>query len=421
MTTLLIDMPSGIAGDMLVAGLVALGGDLARAERDLAALAIGPIRLVASTVSRSGITAIQVDVLAEQRALWKVGLGGAKPTASIEPHAARAPAQQESHPHRPYRDIKALLARAALPERVRDRAQRVFRVLAEAEGSVHGVAADEVEFHEVGAVDAIADVVGCCLLLEQLGIDRVIAGPLLPGEGYVMCAHGRMPVPVPAVAAMLAASGAPHRRLGRETGELTTPTGCALVTALTERYLDGVTTFTARKTGYGAGHKEFADLANVLRVSLVDEQQPPETITEIRCQVDDATGEELAFLLDELMAQGARDAHLTPIMMKKGRPGFAITVLCDEALREKLSAVLLSRSPTIGVRYQQLARDVLARRSASVSIQGYTIALKIVTTPAGHERAKAEADDVAAAARALQLPFAEIQRLALRAFEDGRR
>jgi uncharacterized protein (TIGR00299 family) protein len=440
MTTLLIEMPAGVAGDMLLAALADLGGDLAGVERDLLALGVGPIRITRTPVQVSGITAVRVEVAAEQEAQWEQPVTGVPAAASglahTHPHPHGADHGHHHHddlphlslsgahpPHRPYRVIRDLLAAAALPPGVIARAQRVFRVLAEAEGAVHGVAADEIEFHEVGALDAIADVVGCCLLLDRLGVTRIVAGPLLPGSGWVRCAHGRMPVPVPAVAAMLAASGAPQRQSADETGELTTPTGAALVIALADAWLrpgPGLA-MTTRRVGYGAGHRTIPGLANVLRASLADDDAAtPDTVAELRCQIDDATGEQLAALLEELLTAGARDAWLTPIVMKKGRPGHALTVLCAPADRERITALVLTRSTSIGVRHQLLERSVLPRRSETVGVCGQTVAVKVVTLPDGTERAKPEADDVAAAARALGRPFIEIQRAALAAWERTR-
>jgi hypothetical protein len=418
---LLIDMPSGIAGDMLLAALVDLGGDLAHAERDLLALGIGPIRMSATRVQRSGISALLVDVHAEQEPRWS------QPTAqpgklAITPVAANQPVgtlPSAAHGHRPYAVIRDLLTRAPLPPRVAERAQRVFRALAEAEGAVHGVPADVVEFHEVGALDAIADVVGCCLLLEQLGVTRIVAGPLLPGEGWVRCAHGRMPVPVPAVAALLATYRAPQRRVGRETGELTTPTGCALVCALADAWLDDAApALRVSRVGYGAGHKDFADSANVVRCQLLAEEPVGDVVDELRCELDDATGEQLAAALTELLAAGARDAYLTPLVMKKGRPGHLLTVLSAPADRERLARLVLARTPTIGVRWTRATRLTLPRRIDHVDVRGRTIAIKVVIGPDGEERAKPEADAVAAAAEALGVGFAELQAEALRAWQE---
>ncbi len=342
--------------------------------------------------------------------------GAGVPRLALTPH----------QPHRPYRAIRDLLAAAALPPRVRERAQRVFRVLAEAEALVHGVPCDSVEFHEVGALDAIADVVGSCLLLEQLGVARIISSPLTPGNGSVLCAHGRMPVPVPAVAAMLAQRQAPWRPLAEETGELTTPTGCALVTALADAYLHpgSAAVLTTRRVGYGAGHRRIAGMTNAVRLSLVDERDDAgeaadaDRVAELCCTVDDATGEQLAALLEELLAAGAKDACLMNVAMKKGRPGQQLTVLCDPLDLRRIAGLVLSRSPTIGLRHRLVSRLVLPRRAAQVLVEGQRIALKVVTLPDGSERAKPEADDVQAAARALGRDFAGIQQAALAAWRE---
>lgn len=454
MTTLLIEMPSGIAGDMLLAGLLELGGDAQRLERDLLALGVGPLRLTATRVQVSGIGALRVDVAADQEATWLTGSGQAHDHAHGHSHHSHdhggghhhhheagplappaagdalplvhlTPAAVPHVPHRPYQRIRELLDRAPLPAAVRTRAQRVFRVLAEAEGAVHGVPPDQVEFHEVGALDAIADVVGCCLLLEQLGVTRVLATPVQPGRGTVRCAHGLMPVPVPAVAAMLAQTGAPHLVIGRDTGELTTPTGCALVTALADGWVTADTRLAVRtlRVGYGAGHRAIPGLTNALRVSLVEEAggdagPDQDTVAELRCALDDATGEQLATLLDELLAAGARDAWLAPLLMKKGRPGHELTVLCAADAVARFADLVLSRSPGIGLRWQVLARRVLPRHAATVAVDGHAIPLKVVTLPDGGTRAKPEADAVRAAATALGRSFAEVQEQALRAWRE---
>lgn len=434
MPTLLIEMPSGIAGDMLLAALFDLGGDLERIQRDLLALGVGHIRITSRSVTPSGITARQVDVVADQEARWQQHEGQHHGHAHDDgghhhhhgmprvPLTGGATPPTTHPPHRPYRDIRDLLAKAHLPARVKERAQRVFHVLAEAEGRVHGVAADAVEFHEVGSLDAIADVVGCCLLLEQLGIDRVIAGPLLPGSGWVTCAHGRMPVPVPAVAAMLATARAPQRQSATDTGELTTPTGCALVVALADTWLDAAgTALVATRVGYGAGHKTIPGLANVLRVSLVTEGGDlSDQVVELRCQLDDVTGEQLAALTEDLLTAGALDAYLIPVLMKKGRPGHELTVIAKPDDRARLTRLVLERSPTIGVRHLLLQRTVLPRRSATVAVRGHDIAIKIVTLSDGSERAKPEADAVRAAASALGLGFIDVQREAVVAWDAQR-
>lgn len=428
MPTLLIEMPAGVAGDMLLAALIDLGADQARLLADLGKLELGPIAIDVAEVMTQGIRGRRADVRVDQaHERWLYGAGPQPIAVDLKKAGARSAkpdadgAKPDAHIHRPYRVIRDLLGRAPLPERARARAQKAFRLLAEAEGAVHGVAADDVEFHEVGSLDAIVDVVGCCLLLEQLGIDRVVAGPFTPGEGQVRCAHGLMPVPVPAVAKMLADARAPQRRLGRETGELTTPTGCALVLALSDAALGGDEAIVATRVGYGAGHKVIDGLANAVRVSLLAPSAVGETVSELRCQVDDATGEQLAALVDDLIASGARDAWLTPVIMKKGRPGHLVSALADPGEAARIADLMLARSSSIGVRWSSATRRVLPRRAETVTVGGRTIALKVVTLPDGSERAKPEADDVLAAARATDAGFAEIAAAALAAWHAERR
>ncbi len=483
MRTLLIDMPSGVAGDMLLAALIGCGANPDRLRADLARIL--PVEVKVKRINKGGLAAVRVEVEADQAATWNqpspvaIDLRAAKPS-DLPPPATASPSQAhplaQAHPHRPWRAIRDLLAAADLPARVKDRAQRVFRLLAEAEGAVHGIAADDVEFHEVGAVDAIADVVGCCLALEQLGIGAVIAGPFTPGQGTVSCAHGRMPVPVPAVAEILKRTGAPCRILGFETGELTTPTGAALVAALATRFIDGESPparFHVRASGYGAGQREIPRLVNVVRCLVLedlegaapakasatvaassgaatvvavryddDEAQAdpvalaphpvpapvsssvtPDLLTdrvvELRCQLDDATGEQLADLLDRVLAAGALDAWHTPVVMKKGRPGALFSLLATLPDRERLARLVLTHSPAIGLRWQELDRYVLPRRQETVLVAGQAIPLKIVRVPGGGERAKPEADAVAAAAHHLGWDFARVAAAALAAWRPA--
>ena len=411
MPTLYLDMPSGVAGDMLLAALLACGGDRERLERDLLALDCGPIRIHAKPVMAGPMAAMQVDVDAEQEPRWIQAPTGFNP-AGLEPRGpVGAGAPRSSHEHRPYAAIRDRLARTPLPARVIERAQRCFLLLAEAEGAVHGVAADSVEFHEVGAIDAIADVVGVCLLLEQLGIDRVVAGPIVPGHGTVRCAHGHMPVPVPAVAEMLKRSGAPTRLSGGEPGELTTPTGCALVCGLADAFTPDAAAVTGSITasGCGAGHKDIPGLVNAVRCLILSEETPGERVAVIEATIDDQSGEDLAIAVQRLLELGALDAWLAPVVMKKGRPGHVLSVLARPAERPRLAAAVLAHTSSIGVRWHEVIRQVLPRTTSAVTVRGERIRLKLVTLPDGTTRSKPEADDVAAAAGRLGLPVAALR------------
>jgi len=399
MAVLLIEMPGGVAGDMLLAALLGLGTDRARCVADLGGLGVGEVGLAVEEVSVAGIRARRVRVDAPQDARWVQGDHG--------------------HGHRPWKAIRDLLAAAELPERVRDRAGRVFRLLAEAEGAVHGVDPDEVVFHEVGSLDAIVDVVGCCLCLEQLGVDRVVAGPLRLGRGHVDCAHGRMPVPVPAVVEILAAIGAPQERVDADTGELTTPTGAALVCGLADAWQ--VPPGRLRAVAYGAGHRNPQGVFNAVRCSLLAPDArgaiAEDLVAEIRCQVDDVPGEALADCCERLREAGARDVTLSALTMKKGRPGHLLTILCDPSQVDDMTEVVLTHSGSIGCRWELVRRRLLARRSGEVTVDGERCRVKIVTLPDGVERCEPEADDVARCARAWGCGFAAARRRCAAAWE----
>jgi pyridinium-3,5-bisthiocarboxylic acid mononucleotide nickel chelatase len=434
MTTLFIDMPSGVAGDMLLAALIDLGGDVPQLQRELLTLGLGPIGITVTTVYPNGLRALHVDVAAEQTAAWDQRMlaahmarhgdhhHDATPFISLSGKSQVAGRIADQHAHRPYRVIRELLTEAPLSPRVRERAQKVFRYLAEAEAQVHGVAVDDIEFHEVGSLDAIADIVGCCLLLEQLGIDHIISSALIPGNGTVRCAHGLMPVPVPAVVTMLANTGAPQRLIAENTGEITTPTGCALITALTDKYLteQQPILLTCQRTGCGAGTKIIPGRVNIIRASLVTLAAPTsvDTICELHCHMDDCTGEQLSATITALFTAGAVDAYTTPIYMKKGRPGHALTVLCKPDEREKITTILLQHSTSIGVRHQIIERTILPRTQTQVDISGHRIGIKIVTLPDGSQRAKPESDDVQHVAQKLGKTFTDVQIMALDAWRQ---
>ena len=428
-----LDMPSGIAGDMLLAALLDAGGDLALLQTELAKLALGPCDITATRVLVGGLAALRVTVDAPQEAQWQIphiAIDLRAGTASeSRSHCTHPPAHDAHAGHRPYRIIRELLSTVTgLPERAVNRAQAVFRLLAEAEAEVHGCDPETVEFHEVGAVDAIIDVVGCCLLLEQLGITRIVASPLLPGHGTVSCAHGRMPVPVPAVARMLLRtlpqSGVkpPWKSLSFESGELTTPTGCALVCALADTFRDANAkpeALTVHAVGYGAGHKTIPRLVNVARVLICQESTTSETVdqvSEITCHIDDATGEHLAFALQQLLAGGALDAVVVPALMKKGRPGHVVTVLTKPADMQRIGDELLRLTPTIGFRHRLCQRRILPRHYEFVKWKGHDIECKIVTLPNGQTRTKPEDDAVRKAAQATGVTPEEIVRQVLGLF-----
>jgi uncharacterized protein (TIGR00299 family) protein len=368
---------SGIAGDMALASLLDAGADLAELRSLLGRLPVSGWDLDVHAVQRGGIAATRVVVRANDDGVVRT-----------------------------YAHISGLVDEARLPERVRRRAQATFAVLAQAEGRLHRRPAEQVHFHEVGGVDAIVDVVGVCAALELLGIDQVRASPVATGTGMTRTAHGALPNPAPAVVELL--RGAPT--YGRDVGvELTTPTGAAILAANASSY-GPLPPMTVTASGFGAGERELDDLPNVTQVVVgvaADTngraQHPGQPAVELEVNVDDATGEVLAHAIAALLDAGAHDAWVTPIIMKKGRPAYTVSVLADPALVGQLARVLAAETGSLGVRGHELERWPAARVQAEVEVEGVPVRVKV---SAG--RVKVEHDDAARAARRTGLPLREV-------------
>ncbi|HFE52727.1 MAG TPA: nickel pincer cofactor biosynthesis protein LarC, partial [Bacteroidetes bacterium] len=261
-------------------------------------------------------------------------------------------------------DLEAIVAEADLPQRVKQRAVAVFRKLAEAEAAVHGTSVDQIHFHEVGALDSIADVIGTAIGLEELGVEKLWASPVAVGQGFVQAAHGRLPVPAPATVRLLRNF---EIRLARVNAELTTPTGAAILAALAEPTPD-VPPFKLQSVGFGAGGRDLPDRPNVLRL-LVGELPAPlehEEIAVLECQVDDMNPEILPYVVDRLLQEGALDVVLQPVIMKKGRPGNLVQVLSPLEKVQTLTELLLRETSSIGVRWHRVQRAKLPRRQVEV-------------------------------------------------------
>ena len=322
-------------------------------------------------------------------------------------------------PSRAWRDIRASIAEAALAPRVKARALRVFGVLAEAEARVHGMAPDDVTFHEVGAVDSIVDIVGACVALECLGIDSLSVGPIPMGSGSVRTEHGLLPVPVPATVEVL--RGFPVVA-SPFTGELVTPTGAAIVAGLATP--SAFPSMRIAGVGYGAGKRDPATHANVLRVILGESEQDSDTtptdVVELRANVDDLTGESVPGVIDALLAAGALDAWTTPIAMKKGRPGLQIAALAAPGDRERVGDALLRHAGTFGYRWNPAPREVCVRAWEHVTTPFGEVRVKIARREGALLHAAPEHEDVAAAARAHGVPVAEVRGAALAAWYGTR-
>ena len=414
---------AGTAGDMTMASLVHAGADPVEVAAVLAGLELDGYALSFEPVLRCGIAATQahVAVLGEhQHSLLHDGV----PHDQHEHDHGHAHGDHHHHDHhdhdhvhhghRPYAAIRDLLDAADLPPRVRDRAQRTFRLLAEVEGAMHRMPPDDVEFHEVGSVDAIIDIVGACAALEVLGIDRIVCSPITVGQGTVHAAHGELPNPAPAVVELLARRGAPSRGIA-DRKELATPTGVALMTALADEF-GPMPALTVQSVGYGAGSADIPGRPNVVQVVVGSEPavnltpQPGQPVQLFETNVDDATGEVIAHTIAALLAAGAYDAWASPIVMKKGRPAHTVHALCDPARAAEVSAVLVRETGSLGLRGTLLQRWPQQRDEHTVHVQGHAIGVKVT---AG--RMKVEHDDAAAAARALGMPLREVLRQATEA------
>ncbi len=328
---------------------------------------------------------------------------------TVTVHGRDEDAPHHGHPHdHPHGEgLDGILRRiAALPvsPAVRDRSAAVYRAIAEAEAKVHGRAPDEVHFHEVGSLDAVADVVGVCLLLEALGPDRVLASPVHAGCGTVRCAHGLLPVPAPATAELL--RGVPWYG-GAVQGELCTPTGAALLRTVVSDFGPLPPLRTAR-IGYGFGSRQF-DRPNCLRAFLGEtDDAPADEVYEIRCNLDDCTGEDLAFARERLEELGALDVTVLPAMMKKNRPGFLLCCLCRPADLPRVTETLLRHTTTGGVRYAPWRRTVL-ETSVTERETPYGPVREKRYRGSGIDKRKPEYEDLAAAARRAGVPLQAVR------------
>jgi uncharacterized protein (TIGR00299 family) protein len=388
----LLDGWSGVAGDMWVGALLDAGVPMAPLEAAVRSLGVPGVELGAEKVLRAGLTGTH----------FRVEVGGAPaeaaPPGTFVPLGAPAAgrlaqrADAGSHEHRGLREIEAMVSRAALPDAVRGQCLAVYRAIGEVEAAAHGCALADVHFHEVGAIDTIVDVVCACLGTHLLGVERLHAHGIAVGSGTVRAAHGVLPVPAPATAALL--RGIPVRA-GGLTGERTTPTGAALLRTLVHEF-DVPVSYTAEAIGYGAGTRDDAGVPNLLRLTVgtARDATSAQELIELQCQLDTATGEQVGWLLDALLEAGAVDAFASPVHMKKGRPGLLVTVLCDDARAPRLTDLLLEESSTLGVRRHRVARTVLERWQETRETVLGPVKFKVARLPSGAVSARPEDDEV---------------------------
>jgi uncharacterized protein (TIGR00299 family) protein len=404
---LYIDCFSGVAGDMLLGALIDAGVPLAEVRGALGSLAIDAESVWTERVTRAGLAATKFCVRGED------GYG------TQAPHTHDDGQRHASHDHAPHRtvaEIAGLIEGSALSRTGKDRAAGLFNRLAEAEAAVHDTTIDQVHLHEVGALDSIIDIVGTVHALEHLAVDRIEASPLNVGGGTVRSAHGVYPVPAPATLRLLRDTPV---YAGPQQVELVTPTGALLVTDYASAF-GPLPAMRVNRIGYGAGARDFAGTPNVTRVVLGEADGAPggEGVVVIEAEVDDMNPQFFGGLIESLLADGALDAFYTPIYMKKGRPGTLITVIAPPAARETLSAALFRGTTTIGVRYRDAAREVLARETVVVPTPAGEIRVKVARRDGQVANVAPEFDDCARAAAATGRPVKEIHALAVSAFYD---
>ncbi|MBK9179811.1 MAG: nickel pincer cofactor biosynthesis protein LarC [Acidimicrobiales bacterium] len=368
---------SGVAGDMTLGALVDAGADLAEVRALCERLPVGGWALTAEPVLRGGIAGTHVRVVTDEQKVVRT-----------------------------FSHIVGLVEAARLPARVEARALGAFTALADVEGHLHRRPASQVHFHEVGALDALIDVVGSCAAMEVLGVDRVEASAVATGTGMVRTEHGLLPNPAPAVVSLL--RGAPTYGIEVPV-ELTTPTGAALLAATVSRW-GPLPPLTIAATGFGAGTRELDDRPNLLQVvvgTAADRPVPGQPVVVVEVTVDDVTGETLAHAVATVLEAGAHDAWVTPVVMKKGRPGHVVTALADPALAGQVALALRRETGSLGVRATTSERWPAARAVHQVEVGGEPVRVKV--SPG---RVKVEHDDAARAADRTGLPLREVVSLA---------
>jgi uncharacterized protein (TIGR00299 family) protein len=397
MSLLVLEPIGGIAGDMFLAAALDLGVDRAALEAALGTLGVSGWRLEARRGAISGIAGTHVDV----------ALSGE------QPH------------DRALREILAIVDGSGLSPRAKAAARAVFERIGRAEAKVHGVALEEVHFHEVGAVDSIVDVCGAAVVLDLLGWPRVVCAPPELGHGLVRTAHGTMPVPPPAVLELL--SGKPVRP-GGPPGEAVTPTGAALLAELAE--IGSLPAFVPRRVGYGLGTARWPDRPNVLRMTLGEEVaaaprpagggEAPEALSVLETNLDDCPGQLVARAIEAALEAGALDAWAAPITMKKGRPGVLVSALVEEPRRAAVTRVLLEETTTLGVRRHAVAREAVERELRTVETRYGVVRVKVSLLGGRELGAHPEYEDCLARARERGVAVREVMAAALAAHRGGR-
>ncbi len=418
---LYLECYSGISGDMTVGALLDLGADPDVLRRSLDSLDMDGYEIKIGRAVKCGIDACDFDVQIPGQPDYDEGHGHMHEHGHEHEHVHEAEHGHEhgnTHVHRHLSDIYEIIERLD-NEHVRELSKKIFRIVAEAESKAHGVPPEEVHFHEIGAIDSIVDIISTAVCIDDLGIDDVAVSEMYEGTGHVHCQHGLMPVPVPATVNIAAMYDLPLRITDTE-GEMVTPTGAAIAAAL--RTMDSLPKdYRIVKIGLGAGKKDFPK-ANILRAMILETKEDAHTeeneeIWKLESNIDDCSGEVLGYTMEKIMAAGARDVYYTPVYMKKGRPAYMLSVLCDSSMISEVEDIIFAETTTIGIRRFRVERTVLDRSAGSVKTPYGDVAVKICSRN-GQTFSYPEYDSVKSVCEAGGVPFKTVYQAACRAEEE---
>ena len=381
MKILYLDCAMGCAGDMLTAALVELFPNPVEIMVELNGLGIPSVKFIREKSIKCGITGTHIRVFIHGDEECECG---------------------HHHHHSQLADIAHIVSHLQISDKVKKQVLDIYEMIAQAESKVHGVPVEQIHFHEVGAMDAVADITAVCYLMDKLGVHQIFASPVHVGSGQVTCAHGILPVPTPATALIL--QGVPIYG-GQIKGELCTPTGGALLKYYVAHF-GHMPPMTVSAIGYGMGKKDF-DRPNCVRAMLGESADQTDDVLELSCNLDDMTGEAIGFATEQLLDGGALDVFTTPIGMKKGRPGVLLTVLCKPEDQTRLLSLIFRHTTTLGVRENRLHRYILQRKTETEQTSYGPVQQKIATGY-GVERKKYEYEDLARLARANRVSLTDI-------------
>ncbi|MDR2474840.1 MAG: nickel pincer cofactor biosynthesis protein LarC [Bacteroidales bacterium] len=389
MNILYFDCFSGISGDMTLSAFLDLGISQKQLTDELNKLNISGWNLRVSRVVKNAISATHVDVETSDSTLGN--------------HHHHHP-----HVHRTLSDITRIIDESGISANAKNIATRIFTRLAAAEAAVHATKLDSVHFHETGAIDSLIDIVGTAICMDILSPDKVCASTLHDGHGFVQCQHGTIPVPVPAVVELLAARNISLKQLDVE-GEMMTPTGAAIIAELAENF-GSMPEMKITKIAYGAGTREFnaPNLLRIIQGETSDKTLNHDTVTVLETNIDDTTPEILGYTLERLFEAGVRDAYFTPVYMKKCRPAFLLTVLCDEIKIQEMEHILFTETSTIGIRKYTAERSYLPRKTVTLSTPFGEINAKEIICDSGTSRFAVEYEDARRLAKEKNVPLQDI-------------